>query len=223
MGGALADMVLTDPPYNVSYSGKTKDKLTIKNDKMSDNNFYNFLFDFFTCFFEVTKEGGAFYVWHADSEGLNFRRAMIESGVLLKQCLIWVKNNMVFGRQDYHWKHEPCLYGWKPGAAHNWYADRKQTTLLNFDRPLKNIEHPTMKPIPLISYQINNSSKKNDIVADGFLGSGSTMVASHKLKRKCYGLELDPKYCKVIIDRMLSLDPKLKILKNGDPWNIQKK
>ena len=116
---------------------------------------------------------------------------------------------MVMGRQDYHWKHEPCLYGWKEGAAHNWYTDRKQTTVLDFDRPMRNAEHPTMKPLPLISYQIGNSSKRGDIVADSFLGSGSTMVASHQLDRICYGMELDPKYCQVIIDRMLKLNPTL--------------
>lgn len=122
------------------------------------------------------------------------------------------------GRQDYHWKHEPCLYGWKEGAAHNWYTDRKQTTVLDFDRPMRNAEHPTMKPLPLISYQIGNSSKKGDIVADSFLGSGSTMVASHQLDRVCYGMELDPKYCQVIIDRMLKLNPNLDVHINGNKY-----
>ena len=212
----LADLVVTDPPYNVAYEGKTKDALTIKNDSMGDNEFYQFLYDFYTALGSYTKKGGAWYVWHADSEGANFRLAMKNAGIMVKQCLIWVKNTMVMGRQDYQWKHEPCLYGWKEGASHGWYSDRKQTTVLNFDRPTRNAEHPTMKPIPLIAYQIGNSSKQGDIVADGFLGSGTTMVASHQLNRKCYGVEFDPKYCQVIVDRMRKLDPNLVIKKNGE-------
>ncbi len=214
----MADMVLIDPPYNVNYTGKTKNALKIKNDKMSNDSFYHFLYDAFTALGSYTKNGGAWYVWHADSEGLNFRKAFIESGMDMKQCLIWNKNSMVIGRQDYHWKHEPCLYGWKPGAAHGWYSDRKQTTILNFDRPNKNIEHPTMKPVDLFVYQINNSSKSGDIVADGFLGSGTTMVAAHQIGRKCYGMEIDTKYCQVIIDRMKKLDPELKIFVNGKEY-----
>jgi len=215
MNGELCDMVVTDPPYNVDYVGKTKDALVIENDSMGDGDFYQFLFDFYTALGSYTKAGGAWYVWHADSEGANFRKAMADSGIMVKQCLIWVKNHMVMGRQDYHWQHEPCLYGWKEGAAHKWYTDRKQTTILEFDRPSRNAEHPTMKPIPLISYQIGNSSKVRDLVCDGFLGSGTTMVAAHQLKRKCYGMELDPKYCQVIIDRMTKLDPTLKVKING--------
>jgi hypothetical protein len=167
----LADLVVTDPPYNVAYEGKTKDALTIANDSMSDDSFYQFLYDFYTALGSYTKAGGAWYVWHADSEGANFRSAMKNSGIMVKQCLIWVKNSMVMGRQDYQWRHEPCLYGWKEGAAHGWYSDRKQTTILEFDRPSRNAEHPTMKPIPLIAYQIGNSSKQGDIVADAFGGS----------------------------------------------------
>jgi site-specific DNA-methyltransferase (adenine-specific) len=140
---------------------------------------------------------------------------MADSGIMVKQCLIWVKNSMVMGRQDYQWRHEPCLYGWKEGASHSWYSDRKQTTILEFQRPSRNAEHPTMKPVELIAYQITNSSKTGDLVADGFLGSGTTMVAAHQLGRKCYGTELDPKYCQVIIDRMQKLDPSLIIKKNG--------
>ena len=215
MNSQLADLVLTDPPYNVGYVGKTKQKLTIDNDVQSDGDFYQFLYDFYTSLGSFTKKGGAWYVWHADSEGANFRKAMADSGIMVKQCLIWVKSCMVMGRQDYHWQHEPCLYGWKEGAAHGWYADRKQTTILNFDRPNRNVEHPTMKPVALFSYQVTNSSKQGDIVADGFLGSGTTMVAAHQLNRKCYGMELDPKYCQVIIDRMKQLDPTLIIKKNG--------
>lgn len=211
----LADLVVTDPPYNVAYEGKTKDALTIKNDSMNDSAFYQFLYDFYTALGAYTKKGGAWYVWHADSEGANFRLAMKNAGIMVKQCLIWVKNSMVMGRQDYQWKHEPCLYGWKEGASHAWYSDRKQTTVMEFDRPTRNAEHPTMKPIPLIAYQIENSSKQGDIVADGFLGSGTTMVASHQLNRKCYGVEFDPKYCQVIIDRMRKLDPTIVIKRNG--------
>lgn len=216
--GQLADLVVTDPPYNVAYEGKTKDKLTIQNDSMKDGDFYQFLYDFYTALGAYTKSGGSWYVWHADSEGANFRKAMSDAGIMVKQCLIWVKNSMVMGRQDYQWKHEPCLYGWKEGAAHAWYSDRKQTTILEFDRPSRNAEHPTMKPVPLIAYQIGNSSKQGDIVADGFGGSGTTMVAAHQLGRKGYLVEFDPKYCQVIIDRMIKLDPSLKIKRNGKPY-----
>jgi DNA modification methylase len=219
MGDELCDLVVTDPPYNVAYVGSTKDALTIMNDKMEGSDFYQFLYDFYTALGSYTKAGGSWYVWHADSEGANFRRAMADAGILLKQCLIWVKNSMVMGRQDYQWKHEPCLYGWKEGAAHNWYSDRKQTTILEFNRPTRNAEHPTMKPVELIAYQIQNSSKVGALVADGFLGSGTTMVASHQLGRKCYGIELDPKYCHVIVDRMHNLDPSLEIKINGKPYD----
>lgn len=202
--GQLADLVVTDPPYNVAYTGKTKDALTIKNDSMTDNNFYQFLYDFYTALGSYTKAGGAWYVWHADSEGANFRRAMADAGIMVKQCLIWVKNSMVMGRQDYQWKHEPCLYGWKEGAAHGWYSDRKQTIILEFNRPNRNGEHPTMKPIALFAYQISNSSKQGDIVADGFGGSGTTIMACDQLNRKGYLCELDPKYCDVIVARYIN-------------------
>jgi site-specific DNA-methyltransferase (adenine-specific) len=215
-GEQLADLVVTDPPYNVAYEGKTKNKLTIENDSMGDTDFYQFLYDFYTALGSYTKAGGSWYVWHADSEGANFRKAMSDAGIMVKQCLIWIKNSMVMGRQDYQWKHEPCLYGWKEGAAHGWYSDRKQTTVLNFDRPQRNAEHPTMKPIPLFAYQIGNSSKQGDIVADGFGGSGTTMVAAHQMNRKAYLVEFDPKYCQVIIDRMRKLDPTIIIKKNGN-------
>lgn len=217
-GEQLADMVVTDPPYNVAYEGKTKDALKIENDDMSDSDFYQFLYDFYTALGSYTKAGGAWYVWHADSEGANFRKAMSDSGLLVKQCLIWVKNTMVMGRQDYQWKHEPCLYGWKEGAAHNWYSDRKQTTVLEFNKPNRNAEHPTMKPVELFAYQIGNSSKKGDIVADGFGGSGTTMVACEQMGRSAYLVEFDPKYCQVIVDRMLKLDPSIEIKRNGKPY-----
>ncbi len=216
----LADLVITDPPYNVDYTGKTKDALKIENDKKDDQSFYQFLYDFYTALGSYTKPGGAWYIWHASSEIINFAKAFKDAGFLLKQQLIWVKNSMVMGRQDYQWKHEPCLYGWKDGAAHGWYSDRKQTTVLNFDRPTKNSEHPTMKPVELFAYQIQNSSKTGDIVADAFGGSGTTMVACHQMNRRAMIVEYDPKYCQVIIDRMLKLDPSLTVFKNGQPYVI---
>lgn len=201
MGEQRADLLLTDPPYNVEYVGKTKNALTIKNDKMEDNSFLQFLTDAFTAMFTFAKEGASFYIWHADSEGYNFRNACKSVGLTVRQCLIWNKNTMVMGRQDYQWKHEPCLYGWKDGASHSWYADRKQTTVIQYDRPSRSQEHPTMKPVGLMAYQINNSSKAGDIVLDTFLGSGSTLVACEQTNRTCYGMELDPKYCDVIRKR----------------------
>jgi site-specific DNA-methyltransferase (adenine-specific) len=214
-GGVLADMVITDPPYNVAYEGKTKDALTIENDSMGNDEFYKFLYDFYSALTTAVKKGGAIYVWHASSEIVNFGKALVDAGWLLKQQLIWVKNSMVMGRQDYQWKHEPCLYGWLEGASHKWYADRKQTTVIEFDRPNRNGEHPTMKPIGLFAYQIENSSKQGDIVIDAFGGSGTTMVACEQLKRKARVIEFDPKYCQVIVNRMLKLDPSLKVKRNG--------
>ena len=215
MQGEVADMVLTDPPYNVAYEGKTKDALTIENDSMGNDDFYKFLYDFYTALSTAVKKGGAIYVWHASSEIINFGKAMVDAGWLLKQQLIWVKNTMVMGRQDYQWKHEPCLYGWLKGDSHKWYSDRKQTTVIEWDKPMRNGEHPTMKPIGLFAYQIENSSKQGDIVIDAFGGSGTTMVACEQLKRKSRVIEYDPKYCQVIIDRMKKLDPSLVIKKNG--------
>lgn len=163
MNGEKADLLLTDPPYNVSYEGKTKDKLTIRNDKQDDASFLHFLTDCFVCAFSCLKDGASFYIWHADSEGYNFRGALKKAGFVLKQTLIWAKNSMVLGRQDYQWKHEPCLYGWKEGAAHKWFSDRKQTTILEFDRPVKSEEHPTMKPIALFAYQLCNSTQRGGL------------------------------------------------------------
>jgi DNA modification methylase len=215
MQGEMADMVVTDPPYNVAYEGKTKDALKIENDSMGNDDFYKFLYDFYSALTTAVKKGGAIYVWHASSEIINFGKAMVDAGWLLKQQLIWVKNSMVMGRQDYQWKHEPCLYGWLKGDSHKWYSDRKQTTVIEWDRPSRNGEHPTMKPIGLFSYQIENSSKQGDIVIDAFGGSGTTMVACEQLKRKARVIEFDPKYCQVIIDRMKKLDPTIKIKRNG--------
>lgn len=215
MKGEVADMVVTDPPYNVDYKGKTKDSLTIENDSMSNHDFYKFLYDFYTALTTVCKKGAAIYVWHASSEIINFAKAMVDAGWLLKQQLIWVKNSMVMGRQDYQWKHEPCLYGWLAGDSHKWYSDRKQTTVINFDKPQRSGEHPTMKPIGLFGYQIENSSKQGDIVIDAFGGSGTAMVACEQLNRKARIIEYDPKYCDVIVKRMITLEPALTIKLNG--------
>ena len=171
---------------------------------MSDNKFLNFLTDAFRTMLGVLKNGGAFYIWHADSEGYNFRAACKATGLDVRECLIWNKNSMVMGRQDYQWKHEPCLYGWKEGA-HQWYADRKQTTVIDFDRPTKNKEHPTMKPVGLMAYLIQNSTKEGDFVLDSFGGSGSTLIACEQTGRKCMTMELDPHYVDVIVKRWENL------------------
>lgn len=207
MDGAKADLLLTDPPYNVAYQGKTKDKLQIENDEMSKEQFTDFLISAFEVAKDILKEGSSFYIWHASRSQREFENALNEAGLEVKQQLIWVKNSMVLGRQDYQWRHEPCFYGWKEGT-HNWYSDRKQTTVLEFDRPTANKEHPTMKPIALIAYQIKNSSKKDEIVFDGFGGSGSTLIASEQTNRICYMCELDPKYCDVILKRYENLTGK---------------
>ena len=201
MGGDSASLVVTDPPYNVDYTGKTADALKIKNDTMDDSSFYKFLLSAYTNMYNSLDDGGCIYVFHADTEGINFRKAMLDAGFKLSECLVWVKNSMVMGRQDYHWQHEPILYGWKPTAAHKWYSDRSQTTVWNFSRPTSSQDHPTMKPIDLISYPITNSSKAGDIVLDPFLGSGSTLIACEQLNRICYGAEIDPHYCDVILSR----------------------
>lgn len=201
MGNEKADMLLTDPPYNVNYAGKTAEALKIKNDSMEDAEFRTFLKDAFSVADSVMREGAVFYIWHADLEGYNFRGACKDVGWKVRQCLIWNKNSMVMGKQDYHWKHEPCLYGWKDGAAHLWCNDRKQTTVLDFDRPTKNIEHPTMKPVKLFDYLIKNNTKPNDIVLDSFAGSGTTLIACEQNGRVARLMELDPKYCDVIIKR----------------------
>lgn len=199
--GLMVDMWLTDPPYNVAYEGKTKDALTIKNDSMGDLEFRQFLRDAYVAADAVMKPGAVFYIWHADSEGYNFRGAASDAGWKVRQCLIWKKQSMVMGRQDYHWKHEPCLYGWKDGAGHLWASDRKQTTILEFDRPSRNGEHPTMKPVVLFEYQLLNNTKGGDLVLDSFGGSGTTLIAAEKNGRIARLMELDPKYCDVIVKR----------------------
>ncbi|HEQ9747617.1 TPA: ParB N-terminal domain-containing protein [Streptococcus pyogenes] len=201
MNGELADLLLTDPPYNVAYEGKTKDSLTIKNDSMDNDSFRQFLVNAFSSANEVMKPGAVFYIWHADSEGYNFRGACFDIGWTVRQCLIWNKNSMVLGRQDYHWKHEPCLYGWKDGAGHLWASDRKQTTVIDYEKPQRNGVHPTMKPVGLFDYQIKNNTKGSDIVLDLFGGSGTTLIACESNGRHARLMEYDPKYVDVIIKR----------------------
>lgn len=201
MGNKKADLLITDPPYNVAYEGKGKEALTIKNDSKETNEFHSFLYEAFSAAINNMKLGSSFYVWYASSEVVNFHTALEEAGFLVKQELIWNKNSMVLSRQDYHWKHEPCLYGWASGGSHSWYSDRKQTTILNFDRPTVNKEHPTMKPVALFDYQIKNSSKQGDCILDLFGGSGTTLIACKQNEREAYLMELDPRYVDVIIAR----------------------
>ena len=203
MDGKTADLVFTDPPYNVDYTGGTEEHLKIQNDKMADGDFYQFLLQAYENMFAAVKPGGAIYVFHADSEGLNFRKAMVEAGWLLKACLIWVKSSLVLGRQDYQWQHEPILYGWKPGASHTWNSDRKQTTVWEFDKPSRNADHPTMKPVGIPAKAIENSSKKGSLVLDLFGGSGTTLIAAEQVGRVCYTVELEPKYADVIVRRYI--------------------
>jgi len=223
------DMVWTDPPYNVAYEGGTG--LTIGNDEMDDGKFREFLRDLFTSAYLVTREGGPIYIAHADSEGVNFRSALTESGFLLKQCVIWVKNSMVLGRQDYQWQHEPILYGWKPGAAHKWYGEFNKKTVisdlpnikemdkselvnqvralmnamntsaLHFDKPSRSATHPTMKPVELVAHMVKNSSRKTDKVLDLCAGSGTTVIACEKYGRHARAMEYDPKYTDVLVKR----------------------
>ena len=199
MDGTLADLLLTDPPYNVNYEGGTG--LTIQNDNMEDAAFRKFLRDAFACADGVMKPGAAFYIWHADSEGYNFRGACHDIGWQVRQCLIWNKNALVLGRQDYQWKHEPCLYGWKGGASHTWLSDRTQTTVLDFDKPTRSEIHPTMKPIGLFDYQIRNSCPMGGAVLDLFNGSGTTIMACEQNGRSAYTMELDPRYVDAAIAR----------------------
>lgn len=213
MNGEKVDLLITDPPYNVDYEGGTG--LKIQNDKMDNDNFRQFLRDAFASADSVMKEGAVFYIWHADSEGYNFRGACYDNDWKVRQCLIWNKNSLVMGRQDYHWKHEPCLYGWKDGASHYWANDRTQTTVLDFDRPSKNDKHPTMKPVKLFDYQIKNNTTKENRVLDLFAGSGTTLIACEQNERISYNMELDPKYCDVIINRWEELTGQKAVLLNG--------
>lgn len=201
VGEATIDLLITDPPYNVDYTGKTEDALKIENDKMENDAFHEFLVNAFTNAYNVIKGGGCFYCWYASKEVVNFHTSLEESGFTVKQELIWNKNSMVMGRQDYQWKHEPCLYGWKETDPHVWYGDRKQTTVIDWNRPTKSDLHPTMKPIGLFDYQIRNSTKQGENVLDLFGGSGTTIMACEQNDRHAYVMEYDPKYVDVIISR----------------------
>ena len=199
MGDTKGNLILTDPPYGVSF--KSSSGLTIENDSMKNDEFYNFLLSAFKNMAEHLEKCGSAYVFHADTEGLNFRKAFVDSGFHLAGCCIWVKNSLVLGRSDYQWQHEPVLYGFMQNGKHRWYSDRKQTTIWNFDKPKKNSNHPTSKPLDLLSYPISNSTQENAVVIDTFGGSGSTLMACEKMNRICYTMELDEKYASVILRR----------------------
>ena len=218
MNGQLADLIVTDPPYNVAYQGGTEDELTIQNDSMENDTFAMFLRQVFTVMFSISKPGASYYVFHADSEGENFRASLRKSGFKIAQCCVWVKNSMVMGRQDYQWQHEPCLYGWKPGASHQWHSDRRQTTVWNFDKPQRNAIHPTMKPIALMAYPICNSSEPGAVVVDFFSGSGSTLMACQQTDRICHAMEIDPKYVTATVHRYRAMFPEqpVRVIRNDE-------
>ena len=201
MAGKKANMVLTDPPYNVNYQGSDGKK--IQNDNMENTAFYQFLYDAFVNIEKNMADDASIYVFHADTEGLNFRKAFHDAGFYLSGCCIWKKNSLVLGRSPYQWIHEPCLFGWKQNGKHQWYAGRKETTVWEYDKPKKNGEHPTMKPIALLAYPIMNSSMSNTLILDPFGGSGSTLIACEQSDRSCYTAELDEKYCDVIVKRYI--------------------
>lgn len=200
MQGQKANLVLTDPPYNVNYEGAAG---KIKNDNMAGDKFYQFLLEAFTNMEKVMANDASIYVFHADTEGLNFRKAFSDAGFYLSGCCIWMKPSLVLGRSPYQWQHEPCLYGWKKKGKHQWYADRKQTTIWSFEKTKKNTDHPTMKPIPLLAYPIKNSTMSNTLVLDPFGGSGSTLIACEQTDRSCFTIELDEKFCDVIVKRYI--------------------
>ena len=200
MDGTKANLVLTDPPYNVDVE-ETAGK--IMNDNMADEDFYKFLLAAYQAMYANLADDGSIYVFHADTEGLNFRKAFADAGFYLSGCCIWKKNALVLGRSPYQWIHEPCLFGWKKAGKHQWYSDRKQTTVWEYDRPKASKDHPTMKPVGLMSYPIRNSTMTNGIVLDPFLGSGSTLIACCEMDRVCYGIELDPKFVDVIVKRYI--------------------
>ncbi|NBS24482.1 MAG: site-specific DNA-methyltransferase [Altererythrobacter sp.] len=228
--GQRVDMLLTDPPYNVALGmnetpeeakkrNRRTDGLVVQNDSMDDQSFRIFLRDAFVSADTVMKPGAVFYIWHADSEGYNFRGACKDAGWPVRQCLIWRKSSLVMGRQDYQWRHEPCLYGWKEGAGHLWASDRKQTTILEFDKPSRNGEHPTMKPVALFEYQMLNNTKGGDIVLDSFGGSGTTLIAAEKNGRIARIMELDPKYVDVIVRRWEEFTGQKAVLEStGEPF-----
>lgn len=201
VGGTPVDLLLTDPPYNVAYEGKTAAALTIANDDMDPEAYRAFLTAALAASARHLKPGGAFYVWHADTAGLDVRLSCAGAGLRVRQCLVWVKSVLVMGRQDYHWKHEPVLYGWVEGAAHTWLSDRAQTTVLEFDKPARNADHPTTKPVDLFAYLIGNSCPKGGTVLDPFAGSGTALVAAEQTGRTACLMELDPRYVDVIVSR----------------------
>ncbi|GAA0109262.1 site-specific DNA-methyltransferase [Clostridium tertium] len=200
LDGVKANLVVTDPPYNVDVE-ETAGK--IKNDNMPDDDFYKFLFAAFVNMEQSMERDASIYVFHADTQGLNFRKAFTDAGFYLSGCCIWKKNSLVLGRSPYQWQHEPCLFGWKKGGKHQWYSDRKQTTIWEYDRPKSSKDHPTMKPVALMAYPIQNSCMSNCVVLDPFLGSGSTLVACEQINRICYGIELDEKFADVIVKRYI--------------------
>lgn len=200
MDGVKANLVITDPPYNVNYEGSAG---KIKNDNMANDKFYEFLLAAFKNMESVMASDASIYVFHADTEGLNFRRAFADAGFYLSGCCIWKKQSLVLGRSPYQWQHEPVLYGWKKNGKHQWYTGRKETTIWEFDKPKKNGDHPTMKPIPLLAYPIGNSSMANSVVLDPFGGSGSTLIACEQTDRICRAIELDEKFCDVIVNRYI--------------------
>ena len=200
MEGKKANLVVTDPPYNVNYEGSAG---KIKNDNMDSDKFYNFLLDAFSNMEKVMADDASIYVFHADTEGLNFRKAFNDAGFYLSGCCIWKKPSLVLGRSPYQWQHEPCLYGWKKKGKHQWYSGRKETTIWEFEKPKKNADHPTMKPIALLAYPISNSSMSNTLILDPFGGSGSTLIACEQTDRSCYTIELDEKFCDVIVKRYI--------------------
>ena len=221
MEGRKANLVLTDPPYNVNYEG-TAGK--IKNDNMASEKFFDFLFDAFSCMEKVMADDASIYVFHADTEGLNFRKAFDAAGFYLSGCCIWKKPSLVLGRSPYQWQHEPCLFGWKKNGKHQWYSDRKQTTIWEFEKSKKNGEHPTMKPIPLLCYPITNSTMSNTLVLDPFGGSGSTLIACEQTDRSCSTIELDEKFCDVIVNRYIELvgtAEKVSVLRDGKTYSYE--
>ena len=218
MEGKKANLVVTDPPYNVNYEGSAG---KIKNDNMNTDKFYNFLLDAFSNMEKVMADDASIYVFHADTEGLNFRKAYNDAGFYLSGCCIWKKPSLVLGRSPYQWQHEPCLYGWKKKGKHQWYSGRRETTIWEFEKPKKNAEHPTMKPIALLAYPITNSSMSNTIILDPFGGSGSTLIACEQTDRSCYTIELDEKFCDVIVKRYIEqvgTDKDVSVLRDGKEY-----
>ncbi len=215
LGETKVNLVITDPPYNVNYEGSAG---KIKNDNMENNKFYQFFFDAYKCMYDSMADDASIYVFHADTEGLNFRKAFYDAGFYLSGCCIWKKQSLVLGRSPYQWQHEPVLYGWKKNGKHQWYTGRKETTIWEFDKPKKNGDHPTMKPIPLLAYPIMNSSMTNAVVLDPFGGSGSTLIACEQTDRICCTIELDEKFCDVIVNRyieQIGSDEKVKVIRDG--------